>query len=513
MESTTTLRTDGEKRLWVVGALVPAVAHGILAVFFYSIGDTAYGHSDVVASAIHLLGLFFVVRGRRFLGLWIVMGSGAPHLVFFLMAMGWETGFAYYFLALLALPFVVFRRHPVHMGLAVGLVVCCTIGALVGTQFVEPWMPLDPRATTLMHAINLLTSVLGLSSAVVVAIDLNRRQQAELARLRAEVLEARKLGQYTLGEKLGAGGMGEVHRATHALLRRPVAIKLIKDGEVSETAMKRFEREVQRTSELTHPNTVEIYDYGRTPEGIFYYVMEYLDGLDLEDLVSQHGPQSPERVIHLWTQACEALEEAHGRGLVHRDIKPANLVLCMRGERPDVIKVLDFGLVMELDAEKGAMDQSIAGTPAYIAPEAVTDPSSIGPAADLYSLGAVFYFVLTGALLFDGKTSFLAWCNAHVSEPPVPVTDRTDAAIPPALALLVMTCLAKDPADRPASARELRHALEAVPLEAEWSEAQAREWWEGYVASTTERAQPSASEVRDMAFGATIDAGALQRAE
>jgi serine/threonine protein kinase len=332
---------------------------------------------------------------------------------------------------------------------------------------------------TVVHAVNagnLLAALVVMVIVTFLIVQIAWRTQRQLARLRQEVIEARRLGQYTLGDKIGEGGMGEVYLANHALLRRPAAIKLLREGEVNETAMRRFEREVQLTSELTHPNTIAIFDYGHTPEGVFYYVMEYLEGLSLNALVDRYGPQPPERVVHILKQVCKSLEEAHAHGLVHRDIKPANIILCERGTTPDFVKVLDFGLVKDLSAQNGTVQDVVAGTPAYLSPEAVNDPDTIGPASDLYALGAVGYFLLTGEEVFERK-SIVALLRAQLLDPPVPPHERMGAPLPEALEKLIMACLDKDPANRPQSALALREALESMELPHPWSEHQARLWW------------------------------------
>jgi eukaryotic-like serine/threonine-protein kinase len=269
-----------------------------------------------------------------------------------------------------------------------------------------------------------------------------------------------------------------VYRARHALLRRPTAIKLLSAGRGEERQIQRFEREVQLTASLTHPNTISIYDFGRTPDGIFYYAMELIDGITLEELLTFGGPQRAPRVVHLLAQVCAALIEAHGLGLVHRDIKPANIMLSLRGGVPDYVKVLDFGLVKEVKERDPAMTASntLLGTPLYLAPEAITDPQSVGARTDLYALGAVAYQLLTGRPPFEGAT-VVEVCSKHLLAEPTPPSLASTRPIPPALDELVLACLAKSPSLRPDSAQTLRDRLEALELGERWTAAHARAWW------------------------------------
>jgi serine/threonine-protein kinase len=302
--------------------------------------------------------------------------------------------------------------------------------------------------------------------------------------LRQEVRQALRLGQYTLDEKIGEGGMGSVYKAHHELLRRPTAVKLLPPDRAGAHNLSRFEREVQQTSRLTHPNTVAIYDYGRTPSGIFYYAMEYLEGIDLQDLVELDGPQDPSRVTHIVVQVAGALAEAHSIGLVHRDIKPANIILCERGGVPDTAKVVDFGLVKELDADAGTTQASLAlstvnvimGTPLYLSPEAITRPDTVDGRSDLYALGAVAYYLLTGSVVFEA-VSVVEICGHHLHTPPMPMSERLGRVLPMELEAIVLRCLEKDPSRRPQSARELRDELLALRIPA-WTEASARAWWD-----------------------------------
>ncbi len=296
--------------------------------------------------------------------------------------------------------------------------------------------------------------------------------------LRERVREARQLGQYTLERQIGAGGMGVVYKARHALLRRPTAIKLIGERAMAETDILRFEQEVQLTSQLSHPNTIAIYDYGHTPDGIFYYAMEYLEGFDLDRLVSEFGSQPPGRVIHIIRQLVSALAEAHEIGLIHRDVKPANVILCRRGGQPDVAKVLDFGLVKEV-AQGGDSSLTgagiITGTPDYLAPETLEAADRADARSDLYAVGCTAYFLLTGGPVFDG--SVVQVCSQHLQKEPPSLSKRSRHRIGEDLEALVMQCLAKDPDRRPASARELEEALSRCQDADRWARADAEAWW------------------------------------
>ncbi len=293
-----------------------------------------------------------------------------------------------------------------------------------------------------------------------------------VTKLGYQVGQARELGSYRLGELLGRGGMGEVYLATHRMLARPAAIKLIRpealageDGTKAQLATARFRREAEAAARLKSPHTVQLYDFGVTDEGRLYLVMELLEGLDLDSLVRRDGPLTAARVVHILRQVCESLEEAHDAGLVHRDIKPANIHLGRVGREPDFVKVLDFGLVKSVEGTGG--DDPLAtiagmtlGTPAYMAPEMVQS-ETIDGRADLYSLGCVAYFLLTGELVFQGDTA-IQTMFMHMQQEPVPPSARTKNPIPPALERLILTCLAKHPGERPASAADLAAELDQV---------------------------------------------------
>ena len=298
--------------------------------------------------------------------------------------------------------------------------------------------------------------------------------------LRAQVRRARRLGQYTLEAKIGEGGMGVVYRAHHGMMRRPTAIKLLRPEKAIEANLKRFEREVQLTARLTHPHTITLFDYGRTPDGVFYYAMELLEGASLEKVVAVAGRLDPARVVHVLYEVAGALVEAHDVGLIHRDIKPANIILCRQGGLYDFPKVVDFGLVKDLDpGGDAALTRAdvIAGTPLYIAPEAVTSPDSVSPLSDLYSLGAVGYFALTGQNVFKGRT-LVEVCSHHLHTEPEPPSKRLGVPLPADLEAVVLDCLQKDPARRPTGARDLRRRLEGCAAFGGWTDEDARAWWE-----------------------------------
>jgi hypothetical protein len=317
--------------------------------------------------------------------------------------------------------------------------------------------------------------------------------------LRVEAREARRLGQYVLDSKIGEGGMGEVYRAHHGMMRRPSALKLLRMDRAGESSLRRFEREVQLTARLTHPNTITIFDYGRTHDGVFYYVMELLDGANLERVVAVDGPQAPGRVVRILLMACGALVEAHSVGLIHRDIKPANIMLCTQGGERDVVKLLDFGLVKELEVDRQVQltgTSALTGTPQYMAPESIRAPDSVDARTDLYALGAVAYYLLAGREVFDGQ-SIVEVCSQHLHQKPSPLSEL-GIAIPAELEAIVLACLEKDPERRPQSAAALRQQLEACRVEP-WGAEDARVWWLEHQAKLERSVAPSASGPRTIA--------------
>jgi len=309
-----------------------------------------------------------------------------------------------------------------------------------------------------------------------------------ITRLGREVRKAREMGSYVLGSLIGSGGMGEVWQATHRFLARPAAVKLIKPevlgamtAEQREVLVQRFRREARAAANLRSPHTIQLYDFGVAGDGTFYYVMELLNGMDLQTLVEEHGPVPPARTAHILQQACESLAEAHDRGLVHRDIKPANIQVCCMGHYYDYVKVLDFGLVKShagvAQQETGlTAPNMVPGTPAYLSPESALG-EDVDPRSDIYALGCVAYWMLTGRQVFEGQ-GMLQVIARHVNTPPEPPSLYSLFNIPDALEELVLACLSKRPGDRPASARELADLLAQCQLGDEWSREHARLWWE-----------------------------------
>jgi len=337
-----------------------------------------------------------------------------------------------------------------------------------------------------------------------------------LQRLGRRLREAQDLGSYHLVERLGTGGMGEVWRAEHRLLARDAAIKLVRpevlgarDENEARLTLKRFEREAQATAALSSPHTIQVFDFGITQDGTFYYVMELLTGRDLESLVREFGPLSPSRVLYLLRQVCHSLADAHARGLVHRDIKPANIYVCRMGLEYDFAKVLDFGLVKVQprgDRERNAttlatMENTTPGTPAYMAPEVILGDSEVDRRADVYSLGCVAYFLLTGELVFEADTS-MKMLVQHLHAEPVPPSQRTELPLPREMDDLILACLQKDPKRRPQDAGELYQIACRVRIRDEWNSDEAKRWWRVHLPQLT--GPLTISQQRDTAAAATM---------
>jgi serine/threonine-protein kinase len=322
---------------------------------------------------------------------------------------------------------------------------------------------------------------------------------------------AEDIGSYVLTSRIGKGGMGEVWRAKHKTLARDAAVKLMRPevltastGRQEMQLRKRFELEAQVTASLRSPHTVALYDYGQAKGGAFYYVMELLEGIDLQSLIDRFGPMDPARVAHILHQVCQSLEEAHRAGLVHRDIKPRNILLGKLGQEFDFAKVLDFGLVKTLypsepDRALNTMEGTTTGTPAYLSPEVAMGKRTIDGRADLYSLGCTAYFLLTGAMVFDAPSP-TALSIAHVQTPPPPMRDRCELPIPAGLEAIVMQLLEKDPANRPQSAGALARSLRALTDVEAWTPEQAELWWKTNLPNATMAAPgPDEMETADMA--------------
>jgi serine/threonine protein kinase len=351
--------------------------------------------------------------------------------------------------------------------------------------------PMPGFSSTFLHSLITVNAVLWLN----IAVTLSTVTSRTIYGLRQQVKAASEIGQYTLEEKIGRGGMGEVWRARHRMLIRPAAVKLVTPAELGSAGgrdpdlrLRRFEREARATAGLKSPHTVQLYDFGVTDDGTFYYVMELLDGMDLDTLIDRFGPVPPERAVHFLLQVCSSLDDAHENGLIHRDIKPANIVVSRIAAAWDFVKVLDFGLV-KLDAarqnDQSAMlsaDNNLSGTPGFIAPEVVLGTAT-DHRVDIYGLGCVAYWLVTGKLVFEGPGAIKVMSDHLHTIPPSPST-RSPAPLPPELDALILECLAKDPSQRPASARALQARLRAIPFATPWSRERAEAWWSSHAPSS-----------------------------
>jgi serine/threonine-protein kinase len=315
--------------------------------------------------------------------------------------------------------------------------------------------------------------------ALIIAVLAAAASALSVVRLRSELGGARKLGAYVLKKRIGEGGMATVYLARHDLLRRPAAVKLLKPARATDEMIARFEREVQLASSLAHPNTVEIFDFGRTRDGLFYYAMEYLDGLTVAEVLSRQNPIPVARTVHILRQVCAALAEAHAKGVVHRDIKPENIMVCRYGGVYDHVKILDFGLVKHV-AEKHSRDLTrtlrILGTPLYMAPERLRNPADVDARVDIYALGAVAFLMLTGRKLFESADD-LQLTSKILNEEAPRASEVAPQPIPVELDLLVLSCVEKRREDRPQRIADLVEALDALALEHRWTQREAEQWW------------------------------------
>ena len=318
----------------------------------------------------------------------------------------------------------------------------------------------------------------GVLSALVIVAML-AAASTSLWAVRLRMREAKRIGPYRIEREIGSGGMSHVYFAQHELLKRPAAVKVLKAHLATDEVVARFRREAQLSSQLSHPNTIEIYDYGNTRDGRWYYAMEYLHGISLEALVRRDRPMPVARVVHALAHACGSLEEAHRRGWVHRDVKPDNIMLCVRGGQHDFVKVLDFGLIKQLrDPHTRDITQyaKVLGTPLYMSPERLRNPADADARADIYALAAVAYFALTGRPAFAAETDHDIVYRV-LNEPAPTLAQGGARDVPEALEALVARCLAKDREARPATIAEVRAELEEIARRYPWTQAEARAWW------------------------------------
>lgn len=448
---------------WVVGA----VAVGVRAPnAFWAIHASRSKVLEVVAGAF-LGALFLLCRGpTRSRAVLAIADVAGAFVLFSIVSVALASAPVLARESLVAVPAVLFvvitRAALVPTPPAWTAFVAAAAAAPVAVGAFATSRPVDRTALEVDIAVPLVASIFSFAG-VLSAWTVSKVVYG----LRVGVKAATRIGRYTLEERIGQGGMGVVYKARHALLQRPTALKLLLPDRMDPTALARFEREVQVTASLTHPNTISIYDYGRTQGGLFYYVMELVDGVSLQVLVARDGPLPAGRAVRLLAQAAGALVEAHEAGLIHRDVKPENILVCRRRGIPDFVKVVDFGLVKEL--RQGAPNLSdvslLAGTPLYLAPESIERPERIDARVDVYALGAVAYFLLTGRPPFEGH-NLIEICSQHLHTAPTPPS-QLGATVPPVLERFVLDCLSKSPDDRPSSA-ELLARLDACALESPW---------------------------------------------
>ncbi len=469
---------------------------------------TRFPNSLLAAMTLACGVLHFILRRRRLTptGLSLIDGLFmqvliAPCLILYALLHHFAfSGFAYVvpFLVLFILtrailaPSTAVRTTLLSLPAPIGV---AAIQMHYGAAFSAPGRDLGPAYfidTLIQNQVILLGAVTVAAVASKVNLGLRRR-----------TYDAKRVGQYELQGKIGEGAMGEVYLATHSLLKRPTALKFLRPEITGERTLRRFEREVRQNSRLSHPNTISIYDYGRTAEGVFYYAMEMLDGANLRQIVDNAGPMPASRTIHVLAQACAALNEAHMKGIVHRDIKPANLMLCEQGGQKDVLKVLDFGLARELD-ERGlvAPGAHIAGTPETMAPEVIS-ASDTGPASDLYSLCVTGCYLLTGAPLFEAS-SVQDVLRCHQSAAPIPPS-RRNSSVPADLEAVLLQGLRKRPQERFPSAGEMRQRLLQCSDAGDWDDQQAAQWWVDFEALRSKRARTDATDEISATSMQTLD--------
>jgi len=483
-----------QRRLALLGA-AGAVALGFLYLMRGLAHPRPANHLLIAIAALFVGAWLVCRRGRRSWRLLGVLDAALVPLAclgYALLALSlapalaWDgyfqepLGRALSFPLVMASAFTIIARAvivPSPAGRTLAVSLAAAVPVLAAAHAYNLSYPLDPRHALLPSLAEAVWTLLAVALATLTA--------HVLYGLRERVRAASVLGQYRLEGRVGQGGMGVVYRARHALLRRPVALKLLPADATGQSAAARFEAEVQLTALLAHPNTVTIFDYGHTPDGVFYYVMELLDGVDLEALVAQEGPLPPARVVHVLRQVCGSLAEAHGIGLIHRDVKPSNVLLCRSGGLFDVVKVLDFGLVKDLrGADRGWAEEArvVAGTPHYLSPEAIRDPERVDARSDLYAVGALGYFLLAARPVFEGR-DVVEVCGHHLHSSPAPPSRLLKRAVPGSLEQLLLACLEKDPGRRPQSAQALGEALDGLVGVGAWTQREARQRWAGRVAA------------------------------
>lgn len=411
-----------------------------------------------VLQAIDLIATLLFVAGITMLGV-TARDSWAPEMVILVGGM----------LALVARTTLVpsTARYTLWVGVAASAIMVAGIWATVADDVAPSHSPLY-YALIAASWCALMVATTTVASSTIYGL----RQKASLAE---------RLGQYVLEEEIGRGAMGVVYRARHAMMLRPTAVKLIRDEHVGSRPIERFKREIRATAKLSHPATIAVYDCGRSPDGVFFYAMELLDGIEIRTIIRRYGPMHPGRIVHVMREVAGSLAEAHEAGLIHRDIKPGNIMLCRHGGRVDVVKVLDFGLVKEMneDAASGAKlsaTGAVVGTPMYMSPEAVSTPSKVDARSDIYSLGATAYHMLTGRPPFDTRSRREA-LSLQVSELPESPASVMPFEPPEDLEALIMQCLSKDPEQRPSSARDLERRLARCADAHTWTADEARSWW------------------------------------
>ncbi|MDH3655135.1 MAG: serine/threonine protein kinase [Myxococcales bacterium] len=490
LASGTLLEKLGDPSYWLhAAAIVPCVAMWLVCRGGLRPVNTVI--------AVETVGLFLASVGYIGMGMTIPPEVGADVITAFALS------FAFFSRAVFV-PST--ARHTAMLGLLIGV-------PLVGMMALH-YRDVDPAMWRMVgydtrgfeRSTIIITTVLMTTMWWTLTVGLSSIACRVIHRLRREVSSIRSLGQYQLERKLGEGAVGVVYQATHGMLKRPTAVKLLRPELGGREVHDLFRREVQLTATLKHPNTITIYDYGRTPDGLFYYAMELLEGASLQDLVEATGPQPVPRVVRILRNVALALAEAHSVGLIHRDIKPSNIMLARQGGAYDVVKVVDFGLVKRLhdEADPETSDaRAIKGTPHYLSPEGVNTPQEVDARSDLYALGAVGYYLLTGRPVFEADTMFEV-CMQHVQAAPPPMSEARGKPIPKELEQLILACLAKRKDDRPESSQALAHALDQLDLPP-WSRVDAERWWQRYGPLVEEQRESIAPPITGHTMDVVID--------